>query len=545
MDGEVLAILAGADDDRPARTDRVDRGLHRGEGAAGRADVARAGRAHPALTRVVLAGAGITAATVADPPTHRSAVWLSQAWPHVPQLETLVPRFRQTPLQQVSPAPQAVPQFPQWASSVFRGRQIPSQQVSLTPQAAPHVPQWTSSVRVSTSQPSDATSLQSAKPVWQAKPHSPAVQVTSALAKLQTRPQAPQWATSLPRSRHAPAQQVWSLGRGRRCHIGNSPPRSGRRSDLHRSHGHTSRSGSRRCSGCGRRRRNNPGWCRWPRRSPCHSRRHKHRRGRSRSGHSRGRTRRNGSGSFVGRRRYRRRRLVPGDRHSSRSRRSGPRGRQCRRRRRCRTAPHSIRVAGRAVAAAGAARPVAGARPPLAGLAGRARRTATPAVAGVAGGVDAARAALGRAVRAGGGDWGDGASTFFFFFFFFSVRTPTRWSRPRAGFVRPRGLPPRCARWLPPRRLASVSSLETTELSNPASRARSVARRDVAPARARERRSKRRRNPCPCSTRRPAGRRRILSPEQDRDNDWMRRTLRRRSAPEHGAERLQDECNRS
>jgi hypothetical protein len=76
----------------------------------------------------------------------------------------------------------------------------------------PHAPQWAASLRVSTSQPSSATPLQSAKPIWQAKPHSLPMQVACALATLQTRPQAPQWATSVLRSRHTPPQQVWPPG---------------------------------------------------------------------------------------------------------------------------------------------------------------------------------------------------------------------------------------------------------------------------------------------------------------------------------------------
>ena len=83
------------------------------------------------------------------------------------------------------------------------------EQTEPAAQARPHAPQLALSLRVSTSQPLAGFRSQSRKPVAQAATaHAPATHVEVALDSAQTRPQAPQFATLVPRSISQPLPAV-------------------------------------------------------------------------------------------------------------------------------------------------------------------------------------------------------------------------------------------------------------------------------------------------------------------------------------------------
>jgi len=77
------------------------------------------------------------------------------------------------------------------------------------------VPQLAGFVRRSVSQPSFSMPLQLSKPVAQAMPHRPEVQLAVPLMPTHTRPQAPQLELSVDSERQIPAQGVWSDGQTR------------------------------------------------------------------------------------------------------------------------------------------------------------------------------------------------------------------------------------------------------------------------------------------------------------------------------------------
>jgi hypothetical protein len=180
-------------------------------------------------------------AATAQAPWVQVAVALAraQAVPHAPQRETVVSRFTSHPLERVpsqlpkprlqviaqAPAVHAVgaafavcrthetPQPPQFDRSVWGSTQVllhtargavqtsrhePAKQIAFDAQARPQAPQFARSLVRFRSQPSLALLLQSAKPVLHVpRAQVPLAQVAAALAKAQTRPQAPQFRTSV------------------------------------------------------------------------------------------------------------------------------------------------------------------------------------------------------------------------------------------------------------------------------------------------------------------------------------------------------------
>lgn len=79
-----------------------------------------------------------------------------------------------------------------------RRTQVPLEQNCVDEQERPHAPQLLLLVRVFTSQPSDVVPLQLAKPALQEPMRQePLLQLCTALARAQTRPQPPQWFTLL------------------------------------------------------------------------------------------------------------------------------------------------------------------------------------------------------------------------------------------------------------------------------------------------------------------------------------------------------------
>ncbi|MFO0627818.1 MAG: hypothetical protein U0325_19575 [Polyangiales bacterium] len=180
-------------------------------------------------------------AATAHAPCVQVAVALAraQAVPQAPQRLTVVSRFTSQPLERVpsqlpkprlqviaqAPAVQVVgaalavwrthetPQPPQFERSVWGSTQVllqtargavqtsrhePAKQMAFDAQVRPQAPQFARLLVRLTSQPSVALLLQSAKPVLQV-PRAQALlaQVAAALAKAHTRPQAPQWRTSV------------------------------------------------------------------------------------------------------------------------------------------------------------------------------------------------------------------------------------------------------------------------------------------------------------------------------------------------------------
>jgi len=113
------------------------------------------------------------------------------ARPQVPQFETLVAVAASQPLAAL-PSQSAKP------AAQLATAHAPAMQAAVplaAAQARPHAPQLPALVRVSTSQPLAGLRSQSAKPALHAPiAHAPAAHVAAALAKLQARPQAPQWA---------------------------------------------------------------------------------------------------------------------------------------------------------------------------------------------------------------------------------------------------------------------------------------------------------------------------------------------------------------
>jgi hypothetical protein len=145
-------------------------------------------------------------AVIAQAPAVHAPVPLAglQARPHAPQW-VVVSRVASQPLaalpsQSPRPAAQATPQAPALHAAV---------PPVVAAQARPHVPQWVVDVRVSVSQPLAALPSQSARPVMQALPQTPAVQVaTPPDEEAQLVPQAPQWPGSLWRLWQSPSQHV-------------------------------------------------------------------------------------------------------------------------------------------------------------------------------------------------------------------------------------------------------------------------------------------------------------------------------------------------
>ena len=82
--------------------------------------------------------------------------------------------------------------------------QTPATQICEPPHALPHAPQFAASVRASTSQPSATRPLQSANPVWQRTPHTPAshVAMLDPAGAVQVVPHTPQLFTSVIVSTH-------------------------------------------------------------------------------------------------------------------------------------------------------------------------------------------------------------------------------------------------------------------------------------------------------------------------------------------------------
>jgi hypothetical protein len=127
-----------------------------------------------------------------------------QGRPQAPQLPLSVRRFRQTPEQLVCPLGHVALHVP-----LRHAAEPPVGAVHTRPQA----PQWATVLRRSVSHPLAALPSQLPKPVLHApRVHVPLVQVALALAKLHTRPQAPQLFTSEAVARQTPEQLVCPAG---------------------------------------------------------------------------------------------------------------------------------------------------------------------------------------------------------------------------------------------------------------------------------------------------------------------------------------------